>query len=86
MSDDRTAGRGLPGNQGVEPGGEVTEGGVPPAPVERHGMPKASASKADDEGRPDEGTTPATAGKAEKQHAAAAGALKTQSGRGHRKD
>ena len=49
------------------------------------GTPKASASKAAAESLPDGGTSVATAGKAEKEHAAAAGAQKTQSGRGHRK-
>ena len=44
-----------------------------------------SASKAADEGKPEDGTSTATAGRAEKDEAAAKGAEKTQSGRGHRK-
>lgn len=65
---------------------DVREGGSAPAPGEGAGSPKASASKAVDEGRPTDDTSTATVGKAEKDEAAAIGAGKTQSGRGHRKD
>ncbi len=63
---------------------DVAEGGPAPVPIEGHGAPKASASKAAAEERPDGGTSDATAGKAERDHAAGIGAGKTQSGRGHR--
>jgi hypothetical protein len=86
MSDDRTTGQGTVKGHHRKPGDDVTEGGVAPAPTEGRGTPKAAASKAAAEGRPDGGTSAATAGKAEKEHAAEAGAQKTQLGRGHRKD
>jgi hypothetical protein len=85
MSDDKTTGQGTVKGHHRKPGDDVTEGGVPPAPTEGHGAPKASASNAVAEGRPDGGTSAATAGKAEKEHAAEAGARKTQERRGHRK-
>jgi hypothetical protein len=86
MSDDRTTGQGTRKGHHGKPGDDVTEGGVPPAPTEGRGMAKPSASNAAADGLPDGDTSAATAGKAEKEHAAEVGAQKTQSGRGHRKD
>ena len=68
------------------PGTPVTEGGPAPDPTRAgHGTPKPAASKAADEGKPEDGTSTATVGRAEKDEAAAKGAEKTQSGRWHRK-
>ena len=84
--DAETTSRGTVKGHHPKPGDNVAEGGVAPAPTEGHGAPKGSASKAAAEGTEiGEGTSAATVGKAEKEHAAAAGAAKTQSGRGHRK-
>jgi len=54
----------------------VTEGGKAPSPGAGHGHPKPAASRAEAEGNPTAGTSHATQGKAEKQHAEAAGARK----------
>ena len=86
MSDDATTSRGTRKGHHKKPGEDVTEGGVPPAPTEGRGTPKGAASKAAVEGLPDGGTSAATAGTSEKEHAAAIASEKTQSGRGHRKD
>ena len=63
----------------------VTEGGKAEAPTEGKGHAKPAVSHADAEGASEAGTSSATAGKAEKQVAAGAGAAKEQHGRGHRK-
>lgn len=64
----------------------VTEGGKAEAPTEGKGHPKPAASRAHDEHSPEGGTSSATAGKAEKEAAAANAALtKDQHGRGRRK-
>ncbi len=76
----------VPGNH-LPSSPDVTEGGKAPSPTTHgHGTPKAAASTAGDNDSPTDDTSAATAGKAEKEHAAEAGASKTQSGRGHRKD
>ena len=61
------------------------EGGPPPERTLGKGVPKPAASKADIEGKPDEGTSSATVGRAEMSEAAGIGATKTTSGRGRRK-
>ena len=64
----------------------MPEGGPAAAPTEGHGRPKGSASKAHAEGAVEgDNTSTAVQGKLEKEHAAGAGSMKTQSGRGHRK-
>lgn len=63
----------------------VHEGGPPEAPTEGKGHPKPASSTADIDGASLDGTTSATAGKAEKEAAAGAGAAKDQHGRGRRK-
>lgn len=63
---------------------EVLEGGKAENPTEGKGRPKPATSRADAEGGPDAGTSSATAGKAEKEHAAESGAAK-EHGRRHRK-
>ena len=64
----------------------VPEGGLPPPTQKAHGKPMPAASRADADGTTEEGTSSATAGKAEKQAAAQNAALtKEQHGRGHRK-
>lgn len=85
MSDNTTR-QGTVKGRHPEPGDDVTEGGPAPAPTSSHGTPKPAASKAVAEGVPDDDTSAATAGTAEKERAARIGAEKTQSGRGHRKE
>ncbi len=85
MSDDTTS-RGTVKGHHPKLGDDVTEGGPATAPVDPHGATKPSASKAAAEGVPDDDASSATAGSAEKEHAARAGAEKTQTGRGHRKE
>lgn len=63
----------------------VTEGGKAEAPTEGKGHPKSAASNTQAGATSDAATSSATAGKAEKEAAAAAGADKDQHGRGHRK-
>ena len=64
----------------------VNEGGPAPSPTDGKGHPKPAASKADQDGAPEAGTSSATAGKAEKEAAAENAALtKEQHGRGRRK-
>ncbi len=63
----------------------VHEGGPPEAPTEGKGHPKPAASANDIEGASLDGTSAATAGKAEKEAAAGAGHAKEQHGRGRRK-
>lgn len=64
----------------------VLEGGKAEMPTEGKGHPKPAMSRAHDEHTPEAGTSSATAGKAEKDAAAANGALtKDQHGRGRRK-
>lgn len=59
---------------------DVTEGGKAPSPTEgRHGRPKGATSRADAEGNPTDGTSRATQGRAEKDHAAGMGAAKPRS-------
>lgn len=59
---------------------DVTEGGKAPAPTEGgHGHAKGAASHATEEDNPTDGTSGATAGRAEKDHAAAVGAGKPRS-------
>ncbi len=82
---DRVTSRGTVKGHHPKPEDEITEGGVAPSPKADHGSPKPSASKAAVEEVPDADASTATAGKLEKQQAAAAGAQKEQSGRGHRK-
>ena len=61
----------------------VPEGGPAPTPIRHKGAPMPAASTA---AAGEEGTSSATAGKAEKQAAAEhAAATKKQDGRGHRK-
>ncbi len=67
------------------PEDNVPEGGPAPAPTEGQGAAKGAASKAVDGAVAGDNTSTATAGKAEKEHAAGVAAEKTQSGRGHRK-
>ncbi len=65
---------------------EVPEGGKAPAPVHSKGHPMPASSRAAAEGTTEEGTSSATAGKAEKEAAARNAELtKQQDGRGHRK-
>ena len=66
-------------------GSSVHEGGSPPETTFAKGAPKPAASKADEDGTPTEGTSSATVGRAEMDHAAGVGATKTTSGRGRRK-
>ncbi len=64
----------------------VPEGGRAASPLLAKGHPMPAASRAAADGTPQEGTSSATAGKAEKQAAAQnAAATKEQHGRGHRK-
>ena len=86
-SSDSVTSRGTVKGHHAKPGDAVEEGGVAPSPTEGgHGKPKGSASKAEAEGAVvGEDTNTATQGKLDKEHAAEAGAGKTQSGRGHRK-
>ena len=64
----------------------VTEGGKASSPTRVKGEPMPAASRAAAEGTTEEGTSSATAGKAEKEAAARNAALtKEQHGRGHRK-
>ena len=85
-TDDTTTSRGTVKGHHPKPEDAVPEGGPAPAPTEGHGHPKGSASKAHVEGAAEgEDTSPAVQGKMDKEHAAAVGAAKTQSGRGHRK-
>ena len=63
----------------------VNEGGPSAAPTEGKGHPKPAASTADIDGASQDGTSSATAGKAEKEAAAGAGQAKDQHGRGRRK-
>ncbi len=66
---------------------EVTEGGKAPSPLHNKGEPMPATSRASADGTPEEGTSSATAGKAEKEAAAKKAELtKDQHGRGHRKD
>ena len=84
MSDTKTSHGTVKGHHS-KPGADITEGGPAESPTEGHGHAKPAASKSEAEGVPTDDTSSATAGSAEKQHAAEAGANKTQSGRGHRK-
>ena len=86
-SSDSVTSRGTVKGHHPKPGDQVEEGGPAAPPTEGgHGKPKGAASKAQAEGAvTGEDTSAATQGKEEKEHAAAAGAGKTQSGRGHRK-
>ena len=71
---------------GVHGDAMVPEGGPPPAPKMAKGHPMPAMSRADADGTTEEGTSSATAGKAEKEAAARnAGLTKDQHGRGHRK-
>ncbi len=63
----------------------VNEGGPGEPPTEGKGHPKPAASTADVDGASQDGTSAATAGKAEKEMAAGAGQAKEQHGRGRRK-
>ena len=64
----------------------VTEGGPAPSPKMAKGHPMPAASRAHDDGTTEEGTSSATAGKAEKEAAARKAELtQEQHGRGHRK-
>ena len=63
----------------------VNEGGLTEPPTEGKGHPKPAASTADIDGASQDGTSSATAGKAEKEAAAGAGQAKEQHGRGRRK-
>ncbi len=64
----------------------VPEGGKAPSPLHAKGEPLPASSRAAAEGTTEEGTSHATAGKAEKEAAARNAALtKEQHGRGHRK-
>ncbi len=74
----------VPGNH-LPPDPTVTEGGVAPAPNDGAGHMKASHSRASAEGRPHDGTSTATQGKSEHEHAAVMGANKPQSERSQRK-
>jgi len=60
----------------ADPG--VTEGGKAPSPNDGPGHPKASASRAEEEGRSGGDTSPATQGRREKDHADAQNAGKPQ--------
>ena len=83
---DEVTNRGTVKGHHPKPGDDVQEGGPAAAPIEGHGKPKGSASKAHAEGAVEgENTSTATQGKLDKEHAAEVGAAKTQSGRGHRK-
>lgn len=83
---DEITGRGTVKGHHPKPGDDVQEGGPAPVPTEGHGKPKGSASKAHAEGAVEgENTSTAVQGKLDKEHAAEEGAMKTQSGRGHRK-
>ena len=85
-SDDETTNRGTVKGRHEQPDASVPEGGPAPSPKETHGAAKGSASKAHVEGAVEgENTSTATAGAREKEHAAGAGSMKTQEGRGHRK-
>lgn len=86
-TDDSTTSRGTVKGHHEKPGDAVREGGPAASPTEGgHGHPKGAVSTARDAGAVGgEDTSTATAGKAEKEHAAAVGAHKTQEGRGHRK-
>ena len=86
-TDDRTTSRGTVKGHHAKPGDDVLEGGPAPAPTEGgHGHPKGAVSKANAEHAvAGADTSTATAGKAEKEHAAEVGMEKTQEGRGHRK-
>ncbi len=65
---------------------EVPEGGPPSAPKQAGGHPMPASSRAHADGTPEEGTSSATVGKAEKQAAAEnAASTKEQHGRGRRK-
>ena len=64
----------------------VPEGGRAQSPLHAKGEPLPASSRAEAEGTTTEGTSSATAGKAEKEAAARNAALtKEQHGRGHRK-
>jgi len=64
----------------------VPEGGKAPSPLHAKGEPMPASSRADADGTIEEGTSSATAGKAEKAAAAENAAMtKEQHGRGHRK-
>ena len=80
-SDDHTTSRGTVKGHHHDPDANVPEGGKAPAPTGGSGHPKASASKASDEGvdRGD-GASTATVGKREHEQAQAANAGKPQSG------
>ena len=65
---------------------EVPEGGQAEAPIHSKGKPMQATSRAESEGTTTEGTSSATAGKAEKEAAHENAMLtKEQHGRGHRK-
>lgn len=70
---------------GPHAGESVTEGGQAPAPTQGKGVAKPAASKAANEGRPEDGTSGATVGRAEKAEAAGIASTRTASGRGRRK-
>jgi len=82
IKDERPPGRGthLPSSA------DVTEGGKAPSPAEGHGHPKPAASRAEAEGNSTDGTSRATQGKAEKDHAAEVGAGKPRSAKAERGD
>lgn len=83
---DEVTSRGTVKGHHPKPEDNVPEGGPAAAPTEGHGRPKGSASKAHAEGAVEgDNTSTAVQGKLEKEHAAGAGSMKTQSGRGHRK-
>lgn len=64
----------------------VNEGGMAPSPKAAKGAPMPAASRAAADGTPEEGTSSATAGKAEKEAAHRKAELtQEQHGRGHRK-
>ncbi len=64
----------------------VPEGGPAPSPLHKKGEPLPAASRSAADGNDAEGTSSATAGKAEKEAAQHKAELtKTQEGRGHRK-
>ncbi len=63
----------------------VNEGGPGESPTGGKGHPKPAASTANTDGVSQDGTSAATAGKAEKEAAAGAGQVKDQHGRGRRK-
>lgn len=83
--DDRVTNRGTVKGHHPEPDANVPEGGPAEAPKEAHGAMKGATSTAEDGNAGTGGTSGATVGKREQEQAAAAGAQKTQSGRGHRK-